>query len=164
MPSQTWRTVCGKRLPAATAVVPGRFSLLLLNGICVIIFVFEDDKGDAGAKGASMNLDVSTREVGDYLVFEVRGEVDLYSAPQLKQAVYETIDAGRTKLVFDLNALDFMDSTGLGILVASLKRLTTEGGQLKLVCNRDNILKIFKITGLDKVFEIYETVEASTGS
>lgn len=111
-----------------------------------------------------MNLDVSTREAGDYLVFDVKGEVDLYSAPKLKQAVYDMIDGGRTKLVLDLDALDFMDSTGLGILVASLKRVTTEGGQLKLVCNRDNILKIFKITGLDKVFDIYTTVEASTGA
>ncbi len=109
-----------------------------------------------------MNLDVSSREAGDYTVFEVRGEVDLYSAPILKQAVYEAINKGSNKLIFDLDALDFMDSTGLGILVASLKRLTTAGGQLKLVCNRDNILKIFKITGLDKVFDIYESVEAST--
>ncbi len=111
-----------------------------------------------------MNLDVSSREAGDFVVFEVRGEVDLYSAPVLKKAVYDMIDSGQTKLIFDLNALDFMDSTGLGILVASLKRLTTEGGQLKLACGRDNILKIFKITGLDKVFDIYDTVEASTAS
>ncbi len=115
-------------------------------------------------KGASMNLDVASREAGDYLVFELKGEVDLYSAPTLKQAVYDAIDNGRTKLVLDLDALEFMDSTGLGILVASLKRLSTEGGQLKLVCTRDSILKLFEITGLDKVFDIYETVEASTGA
>jgi len=136
----------------------------LLRRICVIIFVFADAPSKSGMKGASMNLDVSSREAGDYIVFEVRGEVDLYSAPKLKQAVYNVIDSGSTKLVLDLDALEFMDSTGLGILVASLKRLTTEGGQLKLVCNRDNILKIFKITGLDKVFDIYETVEASMGA
>ncbi len=111
-----------------------------------------------------MNLDVSSREAGDFVVFELRGEVDLYSAPVFKKAVYDVIDGGQNKLIFDLNALDFMDSTGLGILVASLKRLTTEGGQLKLACSRDNILKIFKITGLDKVFDIYDTVEASTAS
>ncbi len=111
-----------------------------------------------------MNLDISSHQEGDFLVIDVRGEVDLYSAASLKEALYKAIDGGIRRLVVNMDGLEFMDSSGLGILVGALKRLSGEEGELRLVCNRDNILKIFRITGLDKVFPIHESVEASVAS
>jgi len=59
----------------------------------------------------------------------------------------------------DLQNVTFMDSTGLGVLVGRLKLVRTHDGSLSLVCSNDRVLKVFAITGLDKVFRIYPTVE-----
>lgn len=111
-----------------------------------------------------MNLEISSRQEGEFLVFDLRGEVDLYSAGSLKEELYRGIDGGAPRVVVNMDGLEFMDSSGLGVLVGALKRLSTQDGEMRLVCNRDNILKIFRITGLDKVFPIDESVEASLAS
>jgi anti-sigma B factor antagonist len=65
----------------------------------------------------------------------------------------------RDKIVVNLEKVGFLDSTGLGVLVGGLKRVRAHDGSLDLVCTREQILKIFRITGLTKVFGIYETVD-----
>ena len=90
-------------------------------------------------------------------VIDVAGEVDLYSAPELKERVLSAIDAGKTRIVVDLSKTTFIDSTTLGVLVGGVKRLRTNDGELSLVCSDRNITKIFEITGLDRVFTIYST-------
>jgi anti-sigma B factor antagonist len=67
-------------------------------------------------------------------------------------------------VVVDLGQVEFLDSTGLGVLVGTLKRLRTVGGTFALVCSRDSVLKIFRITGLDLVFDLYDTVDAAVSS
>ena len=64
---------------------------------------------------------------------------------------------GATKVVVDFSNTTFIDSTTLGVLVGGVKRLRTQDGQLSLVCSDRNITKIFEITGLNKVFPIYES-------
>jgi anti-sigma B factor antagonist len=85
--------------------------------------------------------------------------VDLYTAPDFKQKIIEVIDAGKRKVVVDLTRVTFIDSTTLGVLVGAVKRLRPLGGSLELVCDDQNILKIFEITGLDRVFTIHSTRE-----
>lgn len=92
-------------------------------------------------------------------VVELEGEVDLSTSPQFKETVYRLIDSGRRDIVLDLDGLDFMDSTGLGVLVAVLKRTSMEGGRIRLVCSKRSIMKVFNITGLDKVFAIYDNLQ-----
>lgn len=91
-------------------------------------------------------------------VVQVVGEIDVYTAPQLRERLDAEIDAGRYDLVVDLSGVSFMDSTGLGVLVGRLKQIRLNDGSMRLVCSHDRVLKVFVITGLDKVFAIYPTV------
>jgi anti-sigma B factor antagonist len=103
-----------------------------------------------------MNFDVKTEKISDdTAVIALSGEVDLYTAPEFKQQLLETIGQGAKEVVVDLSDTTFIDSTTLGVLVGGVKRLRPDGGRLSLVCSDRNITKIFEITGLDKVFSIY---------
>jgi anti-sigma B factor antagonist len=93
----------------------------------------------------------------------VSGEVDIYTAPKLRERLVELIDGGSRAVVVNLEGVSFMDSTGLGSLVAGLKRMSDQGGRLTLVCTREPVLKVLQITGLDRVFAVHDTVEAATG-
>ncbi|MFI7022955.1 STAS domain-containing protein [Micromonospora sp. NPDC049900] len=111
-----------------------------------------------------MELSLATRTVGEHTVLEVGGEVDVYTAPRLRERLLELIDAGARHVVVDLGRVDFLDSTGLGVLVGALKRLRTADGTFSLVCDKEPLLKIFRITALDQVFPLHPTVEAATGT
>ena len=89
-------------------------------------------------------------------VVQVKGELDLTTAPRLKWMLHDLIEAGRTTHVVDLNETTFMDSTALGVLVA-VNRSLGEGMQLVIVCARSNVLKIFELSGMDGVFTIVPT-------
>ena len=65
------------------------------------------------------------------------------------------VDQGKNNIVVDLEKVDFLDSTGLGVLVGGLKRVKQNNGELGIICNQEKILRIFRITGLTKVFPIY---------
>ena len=106
-----------------------------------------------------MDLALATREEGDRTVVQVTGEVDVYTAPKLREQLVSLVDAGRYHIIVDLDAVEFLDSTGLGVLVGGLKRVRTHDGSLRLVCSQERILKIFRITGLTKVFPIHDSVE-----
>ena len=105
-----------------------------------------------------MDLDIGTSVVDGRTVVQVVGEIDVYTAPQLRERLDAEIDAGRYDLVVDLPSVSFMDSTGLGVLVGRLKQIRLNDGSMRLVCAHDRVLKVFVITGLDKVFAIYPTV------
>jgi anti-sigma B factor antagonist len=109
-----------------------------------------------------MELSLATRTVAEYTVLEVGGEVDVYTAPRLRERLVELVDSGARNVVVDLGRVDFLDSTGLGVLVGALKRLRAVGGTFGLVCAKEPLLKIFRITALDQVFPIFGSVEAAT--
>lgn len=110
-----------------------------------------------------MELSLATREVAGHTVVEVRGEVDIYTSAQLRERLSAVIDSGSAQVVADLRAVDFLDSSGLGVLSGAQKRLHTAGGELSLVCDRENLLKILRITGMDQLFTVHGTVESATG-
>lgn len=107
---------------------------------------------------------MSTRTVGDHSVLEVGGEVDVYTAPRLRERLVELVEHGVHNIVVDLSRVEFLDSTGLGVLVGALKRLRAVNGTLGLVCAHERLLKIFRITALDRVFVLYDTVESATAT
>jgi anti-sigma B factor antagonist len=112
-----------------------------------------------------MDLDLNVRREGDHSVLEVAGEIDVYTAPKLREKLIELVNEGSYHLIVDLEKVDFLDSTGLGVLVGGLKRVRNHEGSLELVCTQEKILKIFRITGLTKVFPIHASVaEAIAGS
>jgi anti-sigma B factor antagonist len=105
-----------------------------------------------------MNFRVQSESIDDSAcVIELAGELDLYTAPELKQELLRVIDGGARIVVVDLTDTTFIDSTTLGVLLGGLKRLRPAGGSLLLVCGDRNIRKIFEITLLDRVFTIVET-------
>lgn len=105
-----------------------------------------------------MNFQIKDAEIdAETHVIELGGEVDLYTAPEFKQHLLGQIESGVLKIVVDFTDTTFIDSTTLGVLVGGVKRLRPVGGQLLLVCSDRNIIKIFEITGLHRVFEIHGT-------
>ena len=106
-----------------------------------------------------VELSVSRPADGDIPVVAVSGEVDVYSAPALKEGLAELLQSGAHTVVVDLSDVGFLDSTGLGALVEARSATTGAGGSLPLVCNHERILKLFTITGLDGVFAIHPTVD-----
>ena len=92
-------------------------------------------------------------------VIGLKGEVDLYTCPEFKQELLRVIGEGALLVVVDLTETTFIDSTGLGVLVRGVERLNTEGGRLAVVCVDPNMVKVFEVTGLDRVFSIYASRE-----
>lgn len=97
--------------------------------------------------------------IGDCAVLQVTGEVDVYTAPMLREQMRDLAAKGAVHLIADLGQVDFLDSTGLGALVGGLKRLREAGGSLALVISAPRILRIFQITGLTKVLAAQRSVE-----
>jgi anti-sigma B factor antagonist len=110
--------------------------------------------------GAVVDLSLETREVAGRTVVSVAGEIDVYTAPRLRDRITELVSSGHYDLVIDMEKVDFLDSTGLGVLVGGLKKVRTHDGSMELICSQDRLLKIFRITGLAKVFTIHDSEAA----
>jgi len=109
-----------------------------------------------------MELDIKTDRDGGVCTVNLEGEIDVYTAPRLKAELVSAIESGCVNVIVDLEDVGFIDSSGLGVLVSALRRARERDGAVRIVCTRDNILKIFRITGLDKVFPIFsDASEAS---
>jgi anti-sigma B factor antagonist len=103
-----------------------------------------------------MDFQVVTTDVGDGVaVASVVGEADLYTAPELKQALSQLIDDGAHSVLVDLSRTTFLDSTTLGVLMGAVRKLRPRGGQIAISCSDPNIRKIFEITLLDRIFAIF---------
>jgi anti-sigma B factor antagonist len=112
-----------------------------------------------------VDLGLEVEERGDVAVLAVSGEVDVATVPRLREQLHGLVASGTPRIVVNLDAVDFLDSTGLGVLVGALKRVRNNGGELALVCTSPRIRKVFEVTGLTKVFSLYDTVDsAATGT
>jgi anti-sigma B factor antagonist len=101
---------------------------------------------------------IEEREDRGFPVITVAGEIDVATAPQLREALHGVIAQGQATVVLDLLAVTFLDSTALGVLVGGLKRCRELGGELHVVVTDARIKKIFEITGLHKVFQIVDAL------
>ena len=108
-----------------------------------------------GRGDVDVDLSLDSRAQGEHTVVRIAGEIDVYTAPKLRERIIELVDEGQYHLVVDLEKVEFLDSTGLGVLVGGLKRVRGHDGSLQLVCTQERLLKIFRITGLSKVFAIH---------
>jgi anti-sigma B factor antagonist len=107
----------------------------------------------------AIEFSIEDRRVGDAHVVSVKGEIDLFTAPDFKQRVSAPIDAGVPKVVVDLSETTFIDSSSLGVLIGAHRRLKLHGGSLAIVCSNESIAKTFRITGLDGVFTLTGSLE-----
>ena len=106
-----------------------------------------------------LTFDISNRTIGSVPVAAVTGEIDVATAPALRERLQELVGDTTPTVVVDLSAVSFLDSTALGVLVGAHKRCREAGGQLRLVITEPRILKVFEITGLTEIFPIFETAD-----
>jgi anti-sigma B factor antagonist len=106
-----------------------------------------------------MELRTEVSEVKGWTVVTVHGEIDVATSPTLRECLIDLVNGGATRLVLDLEAVDFLDSTGLGTIVSLLKRVRTHGGDLRLVCTEARIRRLFEITGLERAVPLHASLD-----
>ena len=94
-------------------------------------------------------------------VIAARGRMNAMTAPAMKSRIKELIDEGRTEIVCDLREVSFVDSSGLSALVSGLKATREQGGFLRVAGANEQVARIFKLTMLDRVFEMYASADAA---
>lgn len=113
----------------------------------------------------NVNFKMDTRTLDQVLpIIELEGEVDVYTAPQLKQQMISLLEGGAKTMVVDLAKVDYLDSTALGVLIGGLKRMRETDGNLVLVCPNARIRRVFEITGLDKIFDLFNSTDEARDS
>ena len=106
-----------------------------------------------------MDLVVQVEDRGDWVVARASGDLDLTTAPRLRERVVQLVTEGQPRVVLDLEGVDFVDSTGLGVLVGLLKRTRSQGGDLRLVSTRRSLQKVLELTSLDLALPLARTVD-----
>jgi anti-sigma B factor antagonist len=109
-------------------------------------------------EGPSMDVIGQTRTQGAWTVVEVAGELDLHTSPPLREHMLELIDGGTDRLALDMTRVDFMDSSSLGSLVMCLKRIRERDGRMVLAGVAGTPMKVLNLTGLDRVFELADSL------
>jgi len=106
-----------------------------------------------------IRLETGIREIDGMKVLDVAGEIDVYTAPQFKDAVNSIIDDGQKHLIIDMGAITYMDSSGFGALLSATRRLRPQGGTINLVKCNTSIDRILRITRLNTVFAVYDSLD-----
>jgi anti-sigma B factor antagonist len=106
-----------------------------------------------------MDIDISTGVDGISTVVTPRGDLDVLTAATLRTAISDAIDGGHAHLVLDASGITFMDSTGIGVLVIALRRSRASDGSFAIAGAHGRTLRTLSLTGLDRVFDMYDTVE-----
>jgi anti-sigma B factor antagonist len=114
-----------------------------------------------GPTGPVTSWSLSSHRVGDRTVVAVGGELDMRTAPQLRELLTQLATDGRLNLIVDLENVGVIDSTGLGVLCGAMNRVRSKAGTLDLVASRWQVVRVFEETGLDRVFPIHRSLEAA---
>jgi anti-sigma B factor antagonist len=95
-------------------------------------------------------------------VLGLEGRLNMVAAPRMRAAIDQAVAGGSTRLVIDLADVTFMDSSGLGALIAGLKQTRQAGGDLRITSAQEQVLTVLRLTNLDRVLKPYDSVEAAT--
>ena len=109
-------------------------------------------------------MQISKREIGPVVIFDIQGEMDVYNAGELKAMLMDALDSGKVKIILNMQRVSYIDSTGIGVLLWALPAFTAKAGNLKLLCLSASILKVFQLTNLIKFFAIFDTEAEAVGS
>jgi anti-sigma B factor antagonist len=101
-----------------------------------------------------MEFSVRQEQRGQTPLLRVHGEVDIYTAPRLKEAVVAALEGGAASLIFDLSGVEFLDSTGLQVLMSAKKRTAERGGDVYLVGVGGQVRRVFTLLSLDRIFQL----------
>lgn len=89
-------------------------------------------------------------------IIRARGEIHVVTAPKLAQRLSAAIDSGKTAIVLDMSGVEFIDSTGLSVLLNGLRLVTQQHGRMAIVCANPTVLRLFQVTRLDDTFDIFD--------
>ena len=106
-----------------------------------------------------MELGLVVREQDGWAILSVSGEIDMATAPGLRERLHGLLAEQTQQLIVDLDDVGFLDSTALGVLVGTLKRARGEGGDVRIVCTQPRVRKVFEITRLDSAFDLFDSVD-----
>jgi anti-sigma B factor antagonist len=98
---------------------------------------------------------------GDIAIIRGGGRLNMVAAPLIREVILEQIAAGRTRVVIDLSAIDFMDSSGLGALIGCLKSARQAGGDLRIAAPTPQVSMVLKLSNLDRVLKAHDTAESA---
>lgn len=102
-----------------------------------------------------------TRDVGSSVVVQPTGRLNMVAAPKLREQLQSIVGGGRTRLVVDLSATDFIDSSGLGALISGLKAARQAGGDLRIAAPTEQVRRVLTLTRLDRVLTAHDSVDAA---
>jgi anti-sigma B factor antagonist len=102
-------------------------------------------------------MEINRRETGDVVIFDIKGEIDLYNAPAIKEKIKDEINKGKVNIIINLDKVSYIDSSGIGVLISSLSNLKKVGGAMKLINVYASVRKVFELTKLTSFFEIYDS-------
>ena len=109
-----------------------------------------------------MDFSVTVASHGRWEVLTVTGEIDMATAPRFRQRLLAVIGAGAQNVVIDLSGVDFIDSTGLGVLMGAAKRVRSNGGDIRLVMTGSRLADLIELTRLDRVLDVFDSISAAT--
>ena len=107
-----------------------------------------------------MDFGLQVRRAGARTIVSVTGDLDVLTAPRLRDRLVDVIDGGASDVLVDLTPCEFIDSSGLSSLVTALKRMRAAGGELALVCPSGNVRRLIEVVALDQVFQIHDEISA----
>jgi anti-sigma B factor antagonist len=111
-----------------------------------------------------MELDITSRVEGDQHIISVKGEIDLYSSTMLREYIFTTLKQPPRVLIMDLDAVRYVDSSGIATMVEALQRANKSKTRFKVAGLSKNVLEVFELVKLETVFDIYESVEEALKS
>ena len=109
-------------------------------------------------------MEILEKKIGNVDLISIGGSLDAYSANDVESKLNSLIDAGQVRLVVSLDKLEYMSSSGLRVLLATLKKVRKQQGDIRLACLKPNIKEVFDISGFTQLFNISDTEETAIDS
>ena len=109
-------------------------------------------------------MEVGRKTVDDVEIITPEGRLDAYTSGELENIIDSLIDDGCNKIVVNFNGTDYISSSGLRVMLASIKRLKGMDGDMKLACLQTNVMEVFEIAGFTSIFDFYESEDDAVNS
>ena len=106
-----------------------------------------------------MNITIDVKDINSSVEVQVKGEIDAYTAPKLRETLFPLSEQDNVSMVVDLTEVSYMDSTGLGVFVGLFKSVRAHNGEFRLIGLSERLRRLFDITGLADIIDIKSHAE-----